>query len=215
MHRLFIIALPVLALAFACSDGETGPQAITPTATVTIPTPAPTATASYTPEEQRESAAESYPGPPDVSLRVGGVLASGKPGYYCWTEGGRGICGQSGGLITSSKATTVSFDIDGVLELPGGLEATLESLEVWDLEGVTPLPMSVEGAWAAWGRNSVRVVSSEDIAVERRSQDSEIALPLSTLVPEPGRYAVSLVLRFPEGGGNYGFYLLVADEGDR
>ena len=215
MHRLFIFAIPLLVLAFACSDGETGPQPITPTAAVTTPAPAPTATATSTPEEQRENAAESYPSPPDVSLRVGGVLVSGKPGYYCWSESGRGICVQSIGLITSSKATTVSDGMDGVLELPGGLEATLESVEVWDVEGVTPLALPVPAFRAAWGRNSVRVVSSEDIAAERRSQDSEIALPLSTLVPEPGRYAVSLILQFEEGRVNYGFYVVVADEGDR
>ena len=121
---------------------------------------------------------------------------------------------MSVGLVTSSKAATVSYGIDGVLELPGGLEATLESVEVWDLEGVTPLPFAVP-VRAVWARNSVRVVSSEHSAVGRRSRDSEITLALSKLVPEPGRYAVSLVLRFQEGGGNYGFYLAVADEPDR
>ena len=141
--------------------------------------------------------------PPAAVARSGAASVVLGLGSYCWSSGGAGICVDSFAIVTGTADLEVgrgeSVTIGGAL---AQTQFAVEVAQIWLIEGEAERESDRGLVWSPWlgewpGESSELEVEAVDGGLRFVAE-----LP-------PGRYLVSLSLRFPQGSASYGLILAV------
>ena len=141
--------------------------------------------------------------PPAAVARSGATSVAVGLGTYCWSSGSVGLCADSPGIVTGTVELEVgrgeSVTIGGAL---AQTQFAVEDARIRPVEGEpaergddwlmwTPTPGAWPGEWS-------------ELEIEAVDGDLRFVANLP-----PGRYLVSLFVRFPQGNASYGLILAV------
>ena len=141
--------------------------------------------------------------PPAAVARSGATSVAVGLGTYCWSSGSVGLCADSPGIVTGTVELEVgrgeSVTIGGAL---AQTQFAVEVAQIWLIEGEAERESDRGLVWSPWlgewpGESSELEVEAVDGGLRFVAE-----LP-------PGRYLVSLSLRFPQGSASYGLILAV------